>query len=162
MAKTAKRETIGEILESWEADGCMREWWAVDSYDGETGRVHRLFVGDGERARQIAAERASGSGLVDGEGNPAEPGEFGPAPFYRAAVIDPRAARDYMLACVMHDAPEHVGELITVKQAADELGIHRQSCYELVERGVLPSEECGGIRVGRYSVALRNASRPRA
>lgn len=153
------KETTEYILEHWENDYELRDWYAVDSLDPEENRVHRLYVGDAETACAMAARRASGADLVDLEGNPCEPGEFGPAMFYRATLVDARAARDYMLCCTMHDAPDHMGELLTIKRAADELGITRQSCYELVQRGVLPSEECAGQRVGRYSVALRNAGR---
>lgn len=153
-------KTNAEILETWDDEGQYAEWWAADNYDPVERRVHRLYVGDAATARRIAGERAAGIALVDYDGNPCEPGEFGPAKFYRATVIDAKAARDYFLCLEMHDAPAHSNELIAVKQAADELGIRRQSAYELVDRGVLPAEECDGLRVGRYSVALRNAAKP--
>ena len=154
-----RHETRDYILEHWDHDYELRDWYAVDCYDASERRVHRLYVGDAETACAMAARRASGADLADSEGNPAELGELGPAPFYRATFVEPRAARDYMMCAAVHDAPPHSNELVTVAQAASELGIARQSCYELVRRGVLPAEECDGLRVGRYSVALRNAAR---
>ena len=151
-------KTVDEILANWETEQ-HNDWYAVDNYDPVTRSVHRLYVGDGETACKMAGRRASGYGLVDYAGEPAEPGWDGNALFYRATLIDAAAAHDYLSACLMDGLPEHVNELIPFAQAAKELGIARQSCYELVKRGVLPSEECDGIRVGRYSVFLRNAAK---
>lgn len=148
-------ETYDNIIANWDGDCEYRDWYAVDSMDAITGRVRRLYVGDAASACKMAAERVRGDGLVDYEGNPCEPGEFGPALFYRATLIDARAAHDYMLAQSLE--ADELGELIPVAQAAKELGIARQSAYGLVERGAIPSEECAGVRVGRYSVALRLA-----
>ena len=153
------KATRDQILEEWDSYYRHEQWYAVDSFDPESGRVHRLFVGDGLTACKMAAERAAGTNLVGPDGDPAEPGECGPALFYRATLIDPDAARDYMLAADLDVA--NVGELITVAQAAEELGITRQSAYELVERGAMPSEGVGVARVGRYSVALRLAAKAR-
>ena len=157
-------KTLAQILETWETEGQKRDWYAVDSYDAETGAIHRLMVGDHDEAAQFAAARASGAGLTSPAGDElAEPGEYGPYPFYRATLISPKAARDYFL--VLHeslfanDLPEHSNELIPVSQAAVELGISRQSAYGLVDRGAIPSENVDGIRVGRYSVYLRNAAK---
>lgn len=133
----------------------FNDWYAVDSLDAATGRVHRLYVGDGKTACKMAGEYASGANLVSPDGSePAEPGEYGPARFYRATLIDAKAAHDYFMGGRIGG-----GELVTVAQAAKELGITRQSAYGLVERGVLPSEECMGLRVGMYSVALRLAAK---
>ena len=153
------KETRDYILEHWDGDYEYRDWYAVDSYDPTTKKVHRLYVGDGETACRMAAERASGANLVDYMGEPAEPGEFGPALFYRATLIPSKSARDYFLGTLVDDMAAPTNELIPVAQAAEELGIARQSAYELVRRGVMPSEECDGIRVGRYSVALRLAAK---
>ena len=138
-------ETYDNIIANWDGDCEYNDWYAVDSFDAITGRVWRLYVGDAESACKMAGERASRS--ANGEGVAAL--------FYRATLIDARAARDYMLAQSLE--ADELGELIPVAQAAKELGIARQSAYGLVERGAIPSEECAGVRVGRYSVALRLA-----
>lgn len=146
--------TTDYIIENWEGNLEFNDWYAVDSLDAITGRVHRLYVGDGKTACKMAGERASGLNLVSPDGSePAEPGEYGPARFYRATLIDAKAAYDYFTGHTMGN------ELIPVAQAAKELGITRQSAYGLVERGVLPSEECMGLRVGMYSVGLRLAAK---
>ena len=152
------RDTREEILENWETEYQYRYWYAVDCYDPTMRRVHRLYVGDADSAFKMASDLVVAN-VVDYDGSMSAPGELGPAAFYRATLVDAKAARDYLLCIGMHDAPEHSNELITVAQAAEELGITRQSAYELVRRGVIPSEECDGIRVGRYSVALRLAAK---
>ena len=151
-------KTVDEIIANWETER-NRDWYAVDVYDPCEKTVHRLYVGDGETACKMAAGKASGLNLVSPDGSElAEPGEYGPANFYRATLISEQAAHDYLVDCMAQlegKSELNSNELITIQQAANELGITRQSCYELVRRGTLASEECDGIRVGRYSVFAR-------
>ena len=125
----------------------------------EPVRGPALYVGDGETACEMAARKAAGRDLVDHEGNPAEPGWDGNMFLYRATLVDPKAARDYLMCCLVHDAPPHSNELIPFADAAKELGITRQGAYDLVKRGIMPGEHFDGLRVGRYSVVLRNAAK---
>ena len=146
-----------KILESWDTEQ-YRDWYAVDKL-GADGAMRRLFVGDCKRASKIAADYAAGAGLVDFEGNPCEPGEFGPAAFYRCTLISPQAAYDYMRGIA--DDVDGGDELLTVHDAAAFMGITRQSVHSLIKRGRLAAEFWGGgYRILRASCALFEPIKP--
>ena len=91
-------KTVSEILANWEAERDS-DWYAVDEITAD-GRTIRLFVGDADTAKRKAADLVTGVNLVDYEGNPCEPGEFGDMPYYRCQLIDGDEAKAYFEACM--------------------------------------------------------------
>lgn len=137
---------IEDIIENWEDDGRYREWYAVDVMRANEDvkqpmKVTRMFVGGRERAAEIASERVTGLNLTFG-GAPAEPGEFGEAPFYRMTAVSPEMAHDYFAGILAGIG--HPGRMLTLAEAAKRYGVSKQSVHERITRGRIAAEEVGG------------------
>ena len=91
-------KTVSEILANWETER-HNEWYAIDEIATD-GRTLRLFVGDAATAKRKAADYVTGANLVDFEGNPCEPGEFGDEPFFRCQLISSEEAKAYFESCM--------------------------------------------------------------
>ena len=90
------RENIPEVLGNWE-DRQFDDWYAVDVLKPNGEGLRIMVTNDAEDAKRLAADRAAGRGLVDPCGEPCEPGEFGPASYYRCTMIGAEDAREYLL-----------------------------------------------------------------
>ncbi len=91
-------KTVSEILANWETER-DNDWYAIDEITTD-GRTLRLFVGDADTTKRKAADLVTGVNLVDYEGNPCEPGEFGDQPYYRCQLIDSSEAKAYLEKCM--------------------------------------------------------------
>lgn len=142
------KSRVENIMENWNEEGAFREWYAVDvmrpNEDAKQPmKVTRTFVGDRERAAKIAAERVTALNLLDPTGScPAEPGEFGEAPFYRMTAVSPEVAHDYFAGILA--GLEHPGRMLTMAEAAKRYGVTKQSVHERIRRGRIAAEEVGG------------------
>ena len=158
LSEQVDKMDIVSILDNWDSDGINRDWFAVDSFDSETGRVYRLFVGDYDTASNMAARRAAGRDLVDYCGEIVEPGAIAGigGNFYRCVMIDADEAKKYMQGC-LNDAGN---DFLTITEAAKALGVSRQAVHSLIKRGKLKAEIIAGeYRILRYSVELRHIAR---
>lgn len=91
-----------EIFGNWDEEQ-YTDWYAVDSLrvGGERVEFARLMVGTYAEAAAFAADRVKGVGLVDYDGSPCAPGEFGDAPFFRLTLLAPDDARKFFEAMAM-------------------------------------------------------------
>lgn len=132
--------------EKQEAAAEPAEWYAVDKIaaNGDSKqpmKVTRLFVGDRATAAKMAAEYAAGTNLVDYEGNRAEPGEVGEAPFYRMTLVSDAMARDWRKGCEIDGC---TGRMLTMAEAAEKYGMSKQSVWNRIQRGRMTAEIVGG------------------
>ena len=154
MTTMKRQKNVDEILENWDGDEEHNDWYAVDRYIH--GKVKRIYVGDGERAKEIAAERATGFGLVDQTGEPVEPGWDGEEnmPFYRCVLIPSAEAKDYF-----DEIMDGLTDWITQAEAAKILGVSRGRVSQLASNGQL---DMLGKLVSRADVERRAKERPGA
>ena len=143
-------KTIDAILNDWENEK-SGDWFAVDRIKTD-GTMVRLFVGRRDDAESLAMQYVIGD-TVDYDGSTVAPGVF-EAPFHRMALVSEEAARDYFEG-LMADVDD-VGRMYTVGEAAERMGIHRQSVYGLIRRGSLRAELVAGEwRVTGGAIARR-------
>lgn len=89
---------VKEIVENWETER-NNDWYAVDEITTD-GRLIRLTVDREQEAKDFAAKRVTGFGLVDYEGNLCEPGEFGDMPFFRCQLVSAEEALAHFEKCL--------------------------------------------------------------
>lgn len=130
-----------EILNSWETDGIYRDWYAVDSYNPQNGKMRRLFVGTEDDA--VKAMRTF-----------SEPTDLAMQPFYRCSVIAASDARAYFDGAVDELPDER--SVYSITEAASILGVSRQRVHQLIESGKLDAHKVGSTwSIYRYSVENR-------
>lgn len=147
---------VKNILDNWATER-DNDWYAVDMLN-DRGEMRRLLVANYDECARFAADRVTGAGLVDYEGNPAEPGWNGAAPFYRVAIIHERAAYDAFAGCLM-DGLQDDGRMLTMSEAAKVMGISRQAVHGLIKRGSIYAELWSGeYRINTASCILYRRS----
>jgi hypothetical protein len=133
------------------------EWYAVDRLTPndnpkQPSKVLRMRVCDRVTANKMVAEFAAGVNVTDYEGNLAEPGEFGEAPFYRVTLVSQDMARDWFEGCKVDGCQ---GWMLTLSEAAEKRGMSKQSMWERIKRGRMTAEIVGGTwRVLDATLAL--------
>ena len=152
MTTMKRQKTADEILE--DGDEELNDWYAVDKYIH--GKVKRIYVGDADRAKEIAAQRVTGFGLVDPAGEPVEPGWDGGenTPFYRCVLIPSSEAKDYF-----DEIMDGLTDWITQTEAAKILGVSKGRVSQLASNGQLDTL---GKLVSRADVERRAKERPGA
>lgn len=136
------------------------EWYAVDRLTPndnpkQPAKVLRMRVCDRATANKMVAEFAAGINVTDYEGNLAEPGEFGEAPFYRVTLVSQDMARDWFEGFKMEKDEGCYGWMLTLSEAAKKYGMSKQSMWERIKRGRMTAEIVDGTwRVLDVTLAL--------
>lgn len=122
--------TASEILAAWDNENEFNDWYALDELTDD-GRMLRVTVGTFEDVQRMAANFMFGGD---------DAGAFANEPFYRVKLIDAESARLFFTACASQDAPENAAQLLSVREAAEQMGRTRQAVLELVKRSRLHAE----------------------
>lgn len=134
-------KTTDEILANWETEQ-YNDWYAIDSYDSDTGEMHRLFVGSEEDCDAMYKAYYM------------HPSELAFSRFYRYAVISSEDALAFFRGKV-DVLPDERG-VYSATEAAEILGVSRMRVNQLIHDGQLDARKVGNAwQVYRYSVENR-------
>lgn len=108
------------------------EYFAVDEITTD-GKMLRLFVGEREEAERLVTQKVCDD--FGFHGDVETPGTW-EAPFYRMTWISEETAKE-ILDCIDFD---DAGRLYSMSEAAEKLGMRRQSMHSLIQRGRIHAE----------------------
>lgn len=135
-----------KVLDTWDDEGWLMDWYAVDSYDPVTERIERVMVGTEADALHYMREYAS------------QPAEVAFSKFYRCQVISAQSARRFFEHVrenpgEPYELMDESIETVSLNEAAAALGVSRQRAHVLYREGrILGHKVRGKVRIDAASV----------
>lgn len=135
-----------KVLDTWDDEGWLMDWYAVDSYDPVTERIERVMVGTAGDALHYMREYAS------------QPAEVAFSRFYRCSMVSAQSARRFFEH--VRENPGEPYELmdesiesVSLNEAAAAMGVSRQRAHVLYREGrILGHKVRGKLRIDAASV----------